>query len=134
MSIGLINKTLKKLSEKLSNTGWVSLSSDPNKVLQYRKKNGFVIVNGASTNTMISTGGTYVGQLPVGARPDIAYDNPCSALGGTSEILVRIMTNGQILLLAQPATQYWSFTFIFPISGGVHRLFAVTPLREGAVA
>lgn len=67
---------------------------------------------------MISTGGTYIGQLPVGARPDITYDNPCSALGGTSEILVRIMTNGQILLLAQPATQYWSFTFIFPISGG----------------
>lgn len=118
MSIGLINRTLKKLSEKLSDTGWISLSSDPNKILQYRKKNGFVIVNGSSTNTMISTGGTYIGQLPVGVRPDITLDNPCSALGGTSEIFVRIFANGQIMLLAQPATQYWSFTFIFPISGG----------------
>ena len=118
MSRGLIDRVLAAVTDKLSNTDWVSLSSDPNKELTYRKKNGFVIVHGASTNTMISTGGTYIGQLPVGARPDVTCDNPCSALGGTSEILVRITSDGKILLLAQPATQYWSFSFVFPISGG----------------
>lgn len=113
MSRGLIDRVLAAVTDKLSNTGWQTLNSD----IRYRKKNGFVIVNGSSGSTVVSSS-TLVGTLPTGFRPDIDLDNAGSAMGGTADILVRIQANGYIRLWAQPSTNYWSFTFVFPISGG----------------
>lgn len=129
MSRGLINRTLKKLSEKLSNTDWQTLNS----YISYRKKNGFVIIKGYSSTTQATPSGINVGTLPVGYRPDQNLDSEGTALTAASHVMFRVYTDGNILVFATPSS-IWSFTFIFPISGGVHRLFAVTPFREGAVA
>ena len=113
MSRGLIDRVLAAVTDKLSNTNWQTLNS----YISYRKKNGFVIVKGYSSTTQATPSGINVGTLPVGYRPDQNLDSEGTALTAASHVMFRVYTDGNILVFATPSS-IWSFTFIFPISGG----------------
>ena len=111
--MGLINDALNKIADMLSQTNWTTLTTEVN----YRKKNGFVIVRGSSVSTQAIQGGVLLGTLPNGYRPEVEIDNAASTKGGAGTALVRISTNGNVAIFANPSTTYWSFAVVFPLSG-----------------
>lgn len=110
-----LDQAMNYLADMMTDTGWIKVTENYN--VYYRKKNGFVTVRGSAAGVSVSQSGTLVGILPEGFRP-IGYDcdNACSALGGSSELLVRVQsTSGKVFIFSNPASQYWSFCITFPV-------------------
>lgn len=109
-------ESIKDIVTRLSYSDWIALNGQ----IYYRKKNGFVILKGDSAASVTISSATLVGTLPSGYRPDQQLDFAASAMGGDSEILCRVETDGRIRMWASPSTRYWSFCVTFPLGGVLH--------------
>lgn len=117
----LMYKTLTNLDKKITDTGWVTLSSQGNAYIKYRKKNGLVTVCGSSVGEWPiakASAKTFSG-LPVDCRSAFniaSIGTPRSVTG--YEIQVEIQTSGIISLYnmhPNAAQSYWGFTITYPV-------------------
>ena len=93
-------------------TSWHSLT----KYGKYRVKDGWVffyVLNSGSES--IGTGGVNIGTMPAELRPSESMDFALTAMTGTSDTFARVNGNGTVVLFANPATNYVSGSFSYPI-------------------
>jgi hypothetical protein len=85
---------------------------------QYRRIGHTVHIWGTSSNGWSIASGAYrdLTTLPQEARPSADFTIPCTALGGTAQILCNIKSNGIVSMYTNSTTAYWSFSTSYVVS------------------
>lgn len=85
--------------------------------MKYKVKNGFVYVQGESSNVLQLPFQEYVtiGTLPEGCRPATIIIFTPNSMGGSATLYGRIEKNGDLKLYSSAVTAYWSYGFMFPL-------------------
>lgn len=119
--------TWKLVGDAQSDTGWRKLAGtyntpvghDGTNGLYYRKTGPMVTVyvnGGGDWGPAITTGGTVIGTLPTGYRPNCVMNYPLGFKGANTHRL-EIFPNGQLkgILQTGNATRYYAATAVFPV-------------------
>lgn len=105
---------------KGDNGSWNTLNTST----AYTKRAGVVFVKGASSGSVNLTNNTWnnLGTLPSGYRPKTEVNFVAQDRSNNKPMMGRITTAGIISLYPEGGnSNYWLFTGVFPVVGGVVR-------------